>query len=329
MKKLITTLAITFALVVAVGTVSAFAFTAVLSQQNLSVNGESVSCEIYNIDGSNYFKLRDIAMLLNGSDSTFSVEWDAAQATISIKTGAEYIPDGSELIFVKDKSASTVKSSAKILIDGKSVENLSVYNIGGNNFFKLRDLGKALKFKVDYNEESKTMLVNSLKKATDFEITVEGSDKEPISAVYFGEDVVLKGDNFNVSFVNCVFEGNIINEGSGRAMAFIDTTCELSEDTQCIINNNTKEADFIMSPFPKFFDFSDSINVICKDCIGAAAGYRVAILNGVKYTAENADYFYAADGTCVPYSGQEFDLIMACQAWENGEKKVVTFCVKE
>ena len=38
-----------------------------LSPQNLEVDGKAVACEKYNIDGSNYFKLRDIAWLVNGN----------------------------------------------------------------------------------------------------------------------------------------------------------------------------------------------------------------------------------------------------------------------
>ena len=47
------------------------------------------------------------------------------------------------------------------MIDGKAVDGLSIYNIGGNNYFKLRDLGNALGFTVDYNADSNTAIVLS------------------------------------------------------------------------------------------------------------------------------------------------------------------------
>ncbi len=71
--------------------------TVVLSHQNLRADGKHVECEKYNIDGSNYFKLRDIAMILNGTGSQFSVGWDGEKKVISVVTGGSYEPNGSEL----------------------------------------------------------------------------------------------------------------------------------------------------------------------------------------------------------------------------------------
>ncbi len=132
-----------------------------LSKQYLSVDAKFISCEKYNIDGSNYFKLRDLAYLLNGTKSQFSVGWDARSNTVTISTGAAYRANGTELKTGRDLSSTAVRSSQTILIDGRRVSNLSVYNIGGSNFFKLRDLGNSLGFRVDYNAVTQTALVYS------------------------------------------------------------------------------------------------------------------------------------------------------------------------
>ena len=129
-----------------------------LTAQKLTVNGEEKSTEIYNIDGSNYFKLRDVAMLLNGSGSQFSVAWDAASATISVTTGEAYTAVGGELDAGTDKSASAVQSAQKLMINGENVD-LTAFNIGGNNFFKLRDLGTELGFEVTYDEATATVQI--------------------------------------------------------------------------------------------------------------------------------------------------------------------------
>ena len=140
--------------------VPAPAFRAVLSPQKLTVNGVEVDCEKYNIDGSNYFKLRDIAWLLRDSAARFSVVWDAASGTVSITSGRTYTPDGSEMAADgADKSGSAVESSQTILVNGRTVSNLSVYNIGGNNFFKLRDLAGLLGFGVNYIAETDTAAI--------------------------------------------------------------------------------------------------------------------------------------------------------------------------
>ena len=41
---------------------------------------------LYNINGNNYFKLRDLAMALNYSERTFAIAWDSASNAIHIIT---------------------------------------------------------------------------------------------------------------------------------------------------------------------------------------------------------------------------------------------------
>ena len=134
----------------------------VLSPQNLRVDGAKIACEKYNIDGSNYFKLRDIALVLSGTGSEFSVNWDGEKKCISIVTGEAYEPNGSELdLSGGDKSDTAAPSTDTILINGEERSDLSAYKLGGNNFYKLRDLGDALGFAVDYDRESNTAIVIS------------------------------------------------------------------------------------------------------------------------------------------------------------------------
>ena len=162
MKKIISFLLV---LILAVTFLPAAALAAdkvVLSPQNLIVDGETIECEKYNINGSNYFKLRDIALLVNGTGSQFSVGYDAVKKVVSIVTGEAYTPNGSELdLSGGDKSATAKPSTQTILINGEERGDLSVYNIGGNNFFKLRDLGTALGFDVDYIKETNSAVVIS------------------------------------------------------------------------------------------------------------------------------------------------------------------------
>ena len=142
----------------------AASFKIVMSPQKLSVNGINVDCEKYNIDGSNYFKLRDLAEALNGTDSQFEVGYDNDAKLISITTGKAYTAVGGELSLRGDYSSTATPSAQSIMIDGQPVSGLSVYNIGGNNFFKLRDLGSKLGFNVGFDSVNNCALVKSYSK---------------------------------------------------------------------------------------------------------------------------------------------------------------------
>jgi hypothetical protein len=137
-----------------------------LSSQSIKVNGETKAFEVYNIDGSNYFKLRDIAYVLNGTGSQFSVAYDESTKTLLCVTGEAYAANGSEMAAGADNSASAVVSSQLLKVNGKSA-GIAAVNIGGSNFFKLRDLGSVLNFTVDYDEASKTVLITSASSLAD------------------------------------------------------------------------------------------------------------------------------------------------------------------
>ena len=157
MKKLLS-LALILCLLLALAPAAA-AYSAVLSPQNLTVDGLPITCEKYNIDGSNYFKLRDIAYLLMGSPAEFGVGWDPEANSVLIIPGMPYEPVGGELTVGEDKSATAVPSAQSVWCLDAPVEGMSVFNIGGNNFFKLRDLGTILGFTVDFDAETNTAIV--------------------------------------------------------------------------------------------------------------------------------------------------------------------------
>lgn len=148
-------------LLVCIAAPYASAANVVASPQNLSVDGVDADCNKYNIDDSNYFKLRDLAQLLNKTDSRFSISFDEQSNAVAVVSGKEYTPVGGELARGQDQSKTAVVSKQSVLIDGKAADGLSIYNIGGNNYFKLRDLGDALGFTVDYDADSNTAIVLS------------------------------------------------------------------------------------------------------------------------------------------------------------------------
>ena len=131
------------------------------SIQSLYVDGKNVTgAESYNINGENYFRLRDMAMLLSVTDARFAVDYDAAANAVTITTGGAYVPLGRELTRGPDLSAECVPIRQSLTIDGKAAD-LRAYNMGGNNYFRLRDLGRSLGFGVDYDAKTNSVLVTT------------------------------------------------------------------------------------------------------------------------------------------------------------------------
>lgn len=132
----------------------------VVSPQSLIVNGESAVCEKYNIDGYNYFKLRDLAALLNDTGSQFSVTFDVAKQTVYVTTGEAYVPVGGELASGQDNSATCTGSDWKLVVDGQEVD-VSAFVIAGNNYYKLQDLADIIGYDVAYLEADHTAVITS------------------------------------------------------------------------------------------------------------------------------------------------------------------------
>ncbi|MDE7035000.1 MAG: hypothetical protein K2O74_01960, partial [Eubacteriales bacterium] len=113
---------------------------AALSANSVLVNGEKVAFDAYTIDGFNYFKLRDIAAALTGSDATFDVAWNETEFCIELTTGKAYTKLDTDLVAGKGEAAVNASyTKMGILINGEKVE-LAGYSIGGNTYFQLRDL---------------------------------------------------------------------------------------------------------------------------------------------------------------------------------------------
>ena len=131
-----------------------------VSTHAVQVDGSNVAISGYNIGGNNYFKLRDLAYVLRNTLAEFSVWYDETTKAISLSSNSLYVPVGGEMEAGEPQSQG-VPSSSKMYIDGIEYD-LEAYNIGGNNYFKLRDLGEALNFFVGYDPNSRTVIIMSM-----------------------------------------------------------------------------------------------------------------------------------------------------------------------
>lgn len=133
--------------------------TAYSSTQKVDVDGEKVTFQCYalkdaNGNDTNYIKLRDVASILNGTAVQFNVGWDGA---VNIETGKGYAPNGSEMKTPFSGNRVCENATAATNIDGKaaSLDAIVLKDDAGGayTYYKLRDLGNALGFKVDWTAE--------------------------------------------------------------------------------------------------------------------------------------------------------------------------------
>ena len=151
-----------FLIVVNAFSVSAIAATANQTSSHVFINGTEISFGAYTIDGNNYFKLRDIAYALNGTNKQFNVGYDANTNTICLTSGEAYVAVGGEMITGNSETVNVEPTVSKVLKDGEEI-SLKAYSINGNNYFKLRDLGEAFDFSVDWDESTNAILIDTKK----------------------------------------------------------------------------------------------------------------------------------------------------------------------
>ncbi len=152
-------LAIALALLLATPAMAAQRDVAYASGQTVDVDGTPVQFQMYALKDEygfdmNYVKLRDIAQILNGTPAQFNVTWDGA---INIVTGQSYVPNGSEMTDpFGGEDWPYLFSTGETRVNGKAVDIgailLTDTQDGGFTYYRLRDLGAALGFVVDWDE---------------------------------------------------------------------------------------------------------------------------------------------------------------------------------
>jgi hypothetical protein len=106
----------------------------------------------------NWLKLRDFAMLMNGTAKRFSVSYEQETNSIYVVTGQAYTPYKDELDPLPDIS-SAISSPQHLYVNGRLV-NVAAYNILGYNYFRLRDLAIILDIEVVYSADEATVTLN-------------------------------------------------------------------------------------------------------------------------------------------------------------------------
>ena len=125
------------------------------------INGDATNFEAYLINDNNYFKLRDLAFVLNGTEKQFEVSYDESSDAITMAAGEAYTPVGDEM----EKGDGTAKVASlnariNIALNGEPVE-ITAYLINDYNFMKLRDVMLLLDVYVGYDEETLNITIDT------------------------------------------------------------------------------------------------------------------------------------------------------------------------
>ena len=133
------------------------------------VNGREVAFEAYNIN-NNYFKLRDIALTLRGTEKQFEVVWDPNvksiigeklyNGAIMMTSKTPYTAVGGEMKAGDGKAKQAVLSHSPVMMNNRGVP-ITAYTINENNFFKLRDLGNVFDFNVSWDAQLNAVVINT------------------------------------------------------------------------------------------------------------------------------------------------------------------------
>ena len=107
----------------------------------------------YNINDNNYFKLRDVGKLAG-----FGVDWNEDTRTVEIST-TRTAPELTGITDTAVTGATAKPTDQRITVDGKEV-SMTAYKIKGNNYVKLRDIGKTINFGVSFNMATKTVSID-------------------------------------------------------------------------------------------------------------------------------------------------------------------------
>ncbi|CDZ75377.1 hypothetical protein ING2D1G_1238 [Peptoniphilus sp. ING2-D1G] len=164
-----------------------------LNNTKIKLNDESKLYYSYNIDGYNYFRIKDIAKSLKNTDKKFDIFFDENKNSITLLRNKNY-EDNSQSIYAKKAIAEPTK--AKLYIEDKEIL-ISGINISGYNYYRIRDIASIFDFGITYNPSENSVVIN-----TKVEYSSSGNDY--LKAPEYG-DLVEKEefiDAFSKSYLN-------------------------------------------------------------------------------------------------------------------------------
>lgn len=131
--------------------------------KQFNANGQAICCKDEGRFAHRvFFKLRDVANAMSGTDKQFEIVWDKTKQAINLIPNKAYTPVGTENAKVESVDYTAVRNTKPLLVNGKTVDWVT-YTVNGDTYVRLGDLAKALDFCIGGDEKTAGMFIDTTK----------------------------------------------------------------------------------------------------------------------------------------------------------------------
>lgn len=136
--------------------------TATATSVTVNVDGQAKTAYGYSINGKDYFRLRDMAALVNGTGKQFDISEAPGMNMVTIKTynSPVYTAIGGELTTTTSGTQTATPTTKNYAIDSSEVRP-SVYNIDGAEYVNLIDLAQIVDFNTTKDSSTNTISIDT------------------------------------------------------------------------------------------------------------------------------------------------------------------------
>ena len=126
--------------------------------RTISIGGRREQLSGLNINNNTYYKLRDIAYLLNGTNKQFDIVYDTEKLDIIMELGKSYLGDRSIEDMSSIKKMKLEEKQVSLYLKDEKHQMLG-YSVDGNTYMRLRDLVELLEMEVEWSDETKEIVL--------------------------------------------------------------------------------------------------------------------------------------------------------------------------
>ncbi len=136
-------------------------YTAIPTGQTVTLNGQRVDFAAYNIEGNNYFKLRDLAAAMDGTEKNFNVDYNKERDSVELTSLTRYTTGNQGISKYDGKGNKVARNSPQTMYLDEEKVTLRAYDVSNYNYCKLRDVAALLDFAVDWDPNANVVNIGT------------------------------------------------------------------------------------------------------------------------------------------------------------------------